>query len=77
VPRSSHSPWSDHSNNIMGSVQVTKLLIMQSSPVPRHFLLPLGSINFNFSNSRIKICKFDTEHWMWNWNFVLSVYHLC
>jgi hypothetical protein len=34
----SHSPWCDHSSNIWWCVQVTKLLIMWSSPASRHFL---------------------------------------
>jgi hypothetical protein len=33
-----NSPWPDHPNNICWSVQVMKLLIMQSSPASRHFL---------------------------------------
>jgi hypothetical protein len=36
------SPWFDHPNNIWLSVQVAKLLIMQSSPASHHFL-PLMS----------------------------------
>jgi hypothetical protein len=38
MTRPSHPPWFDHPNNIWWSVQVTKLLIMQSSPLFRHFL---------------------------------------
>jgi hypothetical protein len=38
MSRPSHPPWSDHPNNIWWSVQVMKLLIMQSSPASRHFL---------------------------------------
>jgi hypothetical protein len=34
----SHPPWIDHSNSISCSVQVMKLLIMQSSPKSRYFL---------------------------------------
>jgi len=33
VPRPSHHPWFNHPNNIWWSVQVMKLLIMESSPV--------------------------------------------
>jgi hypothetical protein len=42
TPRPLHFPWFDHRNNIFRSVQVTKLLIMQSSPASHHFL-PLRS----------------------------------
>jgi hypothetical protein len=38
MPRLSHFRWLDHPNNIRWSVQVMKLLIMQSSPVSCHFL---------------------------------------
>jgi hypothetical protein len=38
MSRTSHLLWFDHPNNIWWSVQVMKLLIMQSSPVFRHFL---------------------------------------
>jgi hypothetical protein len=38
MPRSSHSSGIDHRNSIWWSVQVMKLLIMQSSPASRHFL---------------------------------------
>jgi len=38
MPCSSH-PWVDHPNNIWWSVQVRKLLTMQSSPASSHFLL--------------------------------------
>jgi hypothetical protein len=38
----SHSSWFDHPNSIWWSVQVTQLLIKQSSPAARHFLT-LGS----------------------------------
>jgi hypothetical protein len=37
MPRPSHPPWFHHLNNICWSVQVMKLLIMQSSPAPCHF----------------------------------------
>jgi hypothetical protein len=40
--RPSHPPWFDRTINIWCSVQVMKLLIMQSSPVSR-YLLPLKS----------------------------------
>jgi hypothetical protein len=40
--RTSHSPWFDHYNNIWWSVQVMKLLTMQSSPASWHFF-PLRS----------------------------------
>jgi hypothetical protein len=42
-PRPSYPPWLDHPSNIWRRVQVMKFLIMQSSPVSRHFL-PLRSI---------------------------------
>jgi hypothetical protein len=38
----SHPPWFDHPNNIWWTVQIMKLLIMQSSPASCH-LLPLRS----------------------------------
>jgi hypothetical protein len=38
MPRSSHLPILDHPNNILWSVQVTKFLVIQSSPASRHFL---------------------------------------
>jgi len=38
MPLLSHSPWFDHSNNIWWSVQVMKLLIMQSSLASCFFL---------------------------------------
>jgi hypothetical protein len=34
-----HLPWFDHTDHIWWSVQITKLLIMQSSPASRYFLL--------------------------------------
>jgi hypothetical protein len=37
IPSNPH--WLDHPNNIWWSVQVTKLLIMRSSPASSHFLL--------------------------------------
>jgi hypothetical protein len=42
MPRPSHLPLVDHPNNNWRSIQVMKLLIMQSSPTSRHFL-PLRS----------------------------------
>jgi hypothetical protein len=42
MPRPSHTPWFYHSDNIWWSVQVMKLLIMQSSPFSHPFL-PLRS----------------------------------
>jgi hypothetical protein len=39
MPCPSHPPWLNHPNNIWWSVQVMKLLITQSSPASRHFLL--------------------------------------
>jgi len=36
-----YRPWSDHTNNVCWSVQIMKILIMQSSPIYRH-VLPLG-----------------------------------
>jgi hypothetical protein len=38
MSRPSHPSWSDRPNNISWSVQIMKLLIMQSSPFSRHFL---------------------------------------
>jgi hypothetical protein len=38
MPRPNYCPWLDHPNHIWWSVQVTKLLIMQSSLVSRHFI---------------------------------------
>jgi hypothetical protein len=38
IPHPSHSPWFDHPNNIWWSIQVMKLLIMQSPPASSHFL---------------------------------------
>jgi len=35
--RASHPPWSNNSDKIFRSVQVTKSLIMQSSPASHHF----------------------------------------
>jgi hypothetical protein len=35
----SHLPWFDHRNNILWSVQVTKILIVQTYPASHHFLL--------------------------------------
>jgi hypothetical protein len=37
---SMYPPWFDHTNNILWSVEVTKLLIMQSSPASCHLLPP-------------------------------------
>jgi len=37
MPRPPYPPWLDHTNNICWRVQVTKQLIMQSSPSSRHF----------------------------------------
>jgi hypothetical protein len=37
MPHQSHPPWPDHLNNTWWSVQVMKLLVMQSSPVSCHF----------------------------------------
>jgi len=44
-PVPSHTPRTDHPNNIWWRVQVMKLLIMQSSPAFCHFL-PLRSLSF-------------------------------
>jgi len=38
MPHQSHSPWFDHPNNTWWSVEVIKLLIMQSSPASCPFL---------------------------------------
>jgi hypothetical protein len=43
MPRPSYPPWLDYPKCIWRSVQVTKLLIMQSSPASRHFLVELSS----------------------------------
>jgi len=40
MPHPSHPPWFDHPNNIWWSVQVMKLLIIQSSPASCHFFPP-------------------------------------
>jgi hypothetical protein len=37
IPHPFHPPWYDHSNSIWWSLQVVKLLIMQSSTVSCHF----------------------------------------
>jgi len=37
-----HPPWFESLNNIWWSIQITKVVIMQSSPAPRH-ALPLRS----------------------------------
>jgi hypothetical protein len=39
MPRLSHFSWFDHSNDILWRVQIMKLLIMQSSPLP-FYLFP-------------------------------------
>jgi hypothetical protein len=38
MPRPSHPSWLDRPNDIWRSVQITKLLIMQSFPASHHFL---------------------------------------
>jgi hypothetical protein len=48
IPRPSHPSWYYHPNNIRWSLQVMKLLIMQSSPASRHF--PLLCPNILLSN---------------------------
>ena len=40
MPRPSHSFWFDHPNNISSAVQISKLLVMQSSPL-HCYLVPL------------------------------------
>jgi hypothetical protein len=58
----SHPPLFDLPNNIWWSVQVMKLLIMQSSPASRHFL-PLRSKYSSLSPSqRPSVCVF---HLVW------------
>jgi hypothetical protein len=42
MSRPSHPPWLDHSNYTWRTVQVMKLLIMQFSSTPYHFI-PLRS----------------------------------
>jgi hypothetical protein len=42
MPRPSHHPRLDYSNYIWSRVQITKLLVMQFSPLSRHFI-PLRS----------------------------------
>jgi hypothetical protein len=42
MPFPSHPPWFCYPNNISWGIQVTKLLIMQSSPASCHFF-PLRS----------------------------------
>jgi hypothetical protein len=39
MPHPSHTPWFDHPNNIWWSIQVMKILIMQSSPASCNFPL--------------------------------------
>jgi hypothetical protein len=38
IPHPSHSSWFDHPNNICSGVRITKLLVMQSSPVSCYFI---------------------------------------
>jgi hypothetical protein len=53
MSRPPHPLRYDHTNNIWWSVQVMKLLIMQSSPATRHFLLrPNILLSTLFSNPR-------------------------
>jgi len=57
MSRPSHPPWLDHSNNISWSVQVMKLLFMQSSPAFHHFL-PLQCTSPQFPVVRkVKTCE--------------------
>jgi hypothetical protein len=43
MPRSCHSSWFDHPNNVWCGIQIMTLLIMQSPTVPC-YLVPLKSI---------------------------------
>jgi hypothetical protein len=57
MSRTSHPPWFDHPNNIWWSVQVMKLLIMQSFPASSRFpLLRLSApLNTIFSDTLVFI----------------------
>jgi hypothetical protein len=48
MPLPSHSPCVYNPNNIWWKVQVTKLFIMQSSPVSYHFLLPVSLFLYDY-----------------------------
>jgi hypothetical protein len=65
-----HFPWPDHSNKILWSVQIIKLLITQSSPASRHFL-PFRSKYFHLD--LYTFTTFSTVHcfsWTWTrWTF--------
>jgi hypothetical protein len=65
VPQPSHPPWFGHRNNIWWSLQVMKLLILQSSPASRHFL-PLRSRyspQHLFSNTLNLLCSSLNVHY--------------
>jgi hypothetical protein len=52
----SYPPWFDHPNNIFWRVQVTQLLIIQSSPASHHFLLgPNTPVSTLFSDTSISV----------------------
>jgi hypothetical protein len=51
-------PWFDHPNNIWWSVQVTKLLIMQSSPASCHFLLGPNILFSALFQNTLNLCFF-------------------
>jgi hypothetical protein len=38
IPHPSHSSWFDHPNKICSGVRITKLLVMQSFPVPCYLI---------------------------------------
>jgi hypothetical protein len=58
MPRPSQSPWLDHPNNIWWSVQVLKFLIMQSSPVSRHFLLGPNILLSTLFSDTLSLCSY-------------------
>jgi len=61
MPHPSQLPWFDHPNNIWWSVQVMKLLIIQSSPASLHFL-PLKS-KYSYKHSKL---WFFLAFWWWD-----------
>ena len=52
MPHSSHPPWLNHPTNIRNAIQIIKLLIMQFSPVSRHFL----SHQYQYTSQRSLQC---------------------
>jgi hypothetical protein len=51
MPGPRHSPWLDYSNYTWRRVQITKLLIMQLSPLSRHLI----SLRFKYPPRKIKV----------------------